>query len=373
MKHSARRATIEPIPFEPESNVIPLVAPKRTSDRSVWIAASVLAIAAILLFLALDGRRRALTAPATSMPTTASSGLIAAPPDLAIPRAEDREAEGLDRAPDFRVAGAGLRRGNSAVAAAPLRTFVPPRTGLPNRQPAPQAASVYFAPEPYPSPRYEPAPPYREPSLLPANVDRRQAGQEAGAPKERVYATRLASPATTVPLGTVIPAVLETALDSTRPGAVRAIVSRDVRGFDGSRTLIPRGSRIYGEYGAELAPGQSRALIRWTRLVRPDGALVALDSPASDPLGRAGVKGKVDSKFLERFGEALLQSTLSIGSGLVTRRLAGDGLVFALPGSNPQVANRPGQQAQRTLTIRQGASVSVFVARDLDFTAVEDQ
>jgi len=180
------------------------------------------------------------------------------------------------------------------------------------------------------------------------------------------------NPSTTVPIGTVIPAVLETALDSTRPGAVRAIVSRDVRGFDGSRTLIPRGSRVYGEYGAELNSGQSRALIRWTRLVRPDGALIALDSPASDPLGRAGVKGKVNSKFLERFGEALLQSTLDVGAGIATRGIAGNSVVVALPGSNPQVPARQRQEVQRTLTVRQGTSVSVFVARDLDFTPVEN-
>lgn len=38
--------------------------------------------------------------------------------------------------------------------------------------------------------------------------------------------------------GTLIPAVLESALDSTRAGFARAIVSRDVRGFDGTQVLI---------------------------------------------------------------------------------------------------------------------------------------
>jgi type IV secretion system protein VirB10 len=35
-------------------------------------------------------------------------------------------------------------------------------------------------------------------------------------------------------------AVLESALDSTRPGLARAIISRDVSGFDGSHVLIAR-------------------------------------------------------------------------------------------------------------------------------------
>jgi len=63
--------------------------------------------------------------------------------------------------------------------------------------------------------------------------------------------------------------VLETAFDSTRPGLARALVQSDVRGFDGSRVLIPRGSRLIGEYRSDVAPGQHRALVNWTRLIRP--------------------------------------------------------------------------------------------------------
>ena len=48
---------------------------------------------------------------------------------------------------------------------------------------------------------------------------------------------------------------LETAIDSSRPGFARALVSRDVRSYDGSRILIPRGSRLLGEYRADVTPG----------------------------------------------------------------------------------------------------------------------
>ena len=187
----------------------------------------------------------------------------------------------------------------------------------------------------------------------------------------RIRAARLANPSLTVPQGTVIPAVLETALDSTRPGGVRALVQRDVHSFDGTRILIHRGSRLYGEYDAQLQRGQNRALIRWTRLIRPDGVTVALDSPASDPLGRAGVRGKVDGKFLQRFGGAVLQSVLDIGVGVATRQ-AGDGVIVALPGSTQNVAPRVSQaDIPPTLKVRHGTSVSVFVANDLDFSSVD--
>ncbi|MEL7218310.1 MAG: TrbI/VirB10 family protein, partial [Pseudomonadota bacterium] len=186
----------------------------------------------------------------------------------------------------------------------------------------------------------------------------------------RVTAGRLRNPARTIPQGTVIPAVLETALDSTRAGGVRALVQRDIAGFDGTRVLIPRGSRLYGEYEADLRSGQNRALVQWTRLIRPDGVTIALDSPSSDPLGRAGVRGKVDSKFLQRFGGALLQSVLDIGVGLAVNQ-ATDGVIVALPGSTQNVQVTDQQRVQPTLKVKHGSSVSVFVARDLDFSTVE--
>ena len=189
--------------------------------------------------------------------------------------------------------------------------------------------------------------------------------------EDRVLASRLANPSLTVPQGTVIPAVLETALDTTKSGAARALVQRNIHSFDGSRVLIQRGSRLYGEYEADLDIGQNRALIRWTRLIRPDGVTIALDSPSSDPLGRAGVRGKVDSKFFQRFGSAILQSVLDIGVGVATRE-ATNGVVIALPGSTQSVVPRvTPQDVVRTLKIRHGTSVSVFVARDLDFSSVE--
>jgi type IV secretion system protein VirB10 len=183
----------------------------------------------------------------------------------------------------------------------------------------------------------------------------------------------LANRATTVAQGALIPAVLETALDSTRAGFARAVVSRDVRGFDGTRVLIPRGSRLIGEYRSEVAPGQRRALVIWTRLIRPDGVTVAIGSPAGDPLGRGGIRANVNSHFFERFAGAILQSGLDIGVTLASTAAGGAGTVVLLPG---QVAGSVGQivqpqQITPTLTVRQGTSISIFVARDLDFTGVE--
>src|SRR5437868_3822483 len=192
----------------------------------------------------------------------------------------------------------------------------------------------------------------------------------------RTRAGVLANRSTTVAQGALIPAVLETALDSTRAGFARAVVSRDVRSFDGTNVLIPRGSRLIGEYRAEVAPGQRRALVIWTRLIRPDGVTIAIGSPAGDPLGRGGIRANVNSHFLERFAGAILQSGLDIGVNLASTATGGAGTVLVLPGG--QIASGVGQivqpqQITPTLTVRQGTSISIFVARDLDFTGVESR
>lgn len=239
--------------------------------------------------------------------------------------------------------------------------------------PAPRVIGQPAPADPEYSPRqaYSPPEPWTGFPTPPARLEPDSAPQPGAAGAARVTAGRLERPSRTVPQGTVIPAVLETALDSTRPGGVRALVQRDVHAFDGSRVLIPRGSRLYGEYDAQLQRGENRALIRWTRLIRPDGVTIALDSPASDPLGRAGVKGKVDGKFFQRFGGALLQSVLDIGVAVATRKVTDD-VIVALPGSTQNVTPRISEGDIRpTLKVRHGTSVTVFVSRDLDFSTVE--
>lgn len=183
----------------------------------------------------------------------------------------------------------------------------------------------------------------------------------------RVKASALANRSDTVAQGTLIPAVLETAFNSTSPGLARAIVSRDVRGFDGTKVLIPRGSRLIGQYGADVSSGQKRALITWTRLVRPDGMMIALDSPATDTLGRGGVEAHVNSHFFERFLGAILRTTVDVGGAIATRAVTGPFVVAvpgALQGSSSVVQS---DRIVPTLSIPAGKSISIFAARDLEF------
>jgi type IV secretion system protein VirB10 len=342
-----------------------MVARDRAGLSNWMIAAGVL-VAGILLFLVLDARRRQLSAPATAAPPV-DRRAGGEPPVLYVP---------------------------PIVEPAPI-VAPPPTPAPPPRSPAPPK-TIYVPAPPVPQPPQQPPQPQRtaaEP-LLVLDTTTGEAGTNAtagngdgGAPAAasvatgsslggRARASVLRNRATTVAQGSLIPAVLETALDSTRPGPARALVTRDVRGFDGSKVLIPRGSRLIGEYKADLQPGQNRALVIWNRLVRPDGVTIELGSPSADPLGRVGIKGKVNSHFLERFGNAFLQTALSVGGSLAASGLAGNNnnvAILALPGTvstatSPLIGT---QDIKPTLRVKQGVSVSVFVARDLDFTAVE--
>ena len=267
----------------------------------------------------------------------------------------------------------GLRHGDSANAlpatasstsAAPQPALPPPRQTGPTLLvdlSAPVAATVEADP---------PAPGSPAPSAK-LGPDEAFAARIAGARTETVGTERLSATDTVMPQGTVIAGVLETAINSDLPGLVRAVVSRDVAGFDGTKVLIPRGSRLIGQYSNCVALGQSRAFVIWTRMLRADGVSVQLGSAGTDALGTAGLSGKVDSHFLRRFGAAALLSVVTSGLDYLTNRNRETQVLIGSPAQATQLA---GIALQRdidippTIKIPQGTPIRVFVARDLDFS-----
>ncbi|RZJ47240.1 MAG: conjugal transfer protein TrbI [Brevundimonas sp.] len=364
------------------ADVRPVVA-RGGASTPMWVFVAVAVLAAILLFVVLDQRRREVAAPSTAPRSIDRVQTMSALPPLVLPYTPPPPP------PPAPLAPVAL----TSTAAVPAPTGPAPGTVQPVRPMAP----------PQYTPRQPPPPPYAPPSGYapqPGPPSLPQGGQSAGrvlvidtaaptetasdgsprpdsatseqaARREAIQSGRLGPRAMTVPEGTLIPAVLETALDSTRPGFARAIVSRDISGFDGSRVLIPRGSRLFGEYQADLAAGQNRVTVLWTRLVRPDGTTVALSSPAADTQGRVGVEGRVNHRFLERFAGALVQTTLDIGASLAGRSLRGDdSIIVTLPGITQTGAGASSQnRIQPTLRVDAGARVTVFVARDLEFSS----
>lgn len=189
-----------------------------------------------------------------------------------------------------------------------------------------------------------------------------------------------------VPEGTLIPGILETAIVSDLPGQVRAIVSQDVYSFDGRRVLIPTGTRLIGEYQSEITRGQTRIFVVWTRMLRDDGVSVRLNSIGADSLGRAGLTGRVDKKFRERFGAAILLSIVGGGASYLTgygsQTAAGDNddARHAEELARETVARTFSDMANQalgdslrippTISVSQGERIFVFVRQDLDFSVM---
>lgn len=370
----------QPEPAGTEETVRPVVALPRSGPPAIVFVGLMIA-AAILLFVILDSRRRSQVEPAVRVRGVEAAGsAVAPPPPLYIPPVAAPAVVAVTPGP--------------APAPVPAVTVEQPPVRIPTPQYYPQPAPYIPPPPSAPIQQYEPPPAGPRTSGGPTLVlDTTTAAQPggtgpgggagpggqtslsdvfAGDPSvARVRSGIFANRSLTVPQSTLIPAVLETAFDSRRPGFARAVVSRDVRGFDGTKVLIPRGSRLTGEYRSDIQPGQKRALINWTRLIRPDGVTIALGSPTADTLGRGGVRGKYNSHFFERFTGAILQSALDVGVNVASRAAAGG--VIVVPGT----AQNLGQSLQSssrivpTLTVKAGTSIGVFVARDLDFSASE--
>lgn len=198
-----------------------------------------------------------------------------------------------------------------------------------------------------------------------------QRGQGAAAEDEPVRATLMTGRASVIAQGTIIAAVLETPLNSDRPGMARAMVTQDVRGFDGSRVLIPRGSRLIGEFKADASAGKRRVFVTWGRLIRPDGVAIRLASPATDVMGGAGVAGAVNTHAAQRLANAVLQSALSVGVNVASAAAipAGGTVLYGMPLNGAAMGQQlaPAVDRPATVKVREGTEIAVLVARDLDF------
>ena len=191
-------------------------------------------------------------------------------------------------------------------------------------------------------------------------------------PSAITQAEVIANPSNTVIQGTMIQAVMETALDSSLPGQTRAIISEDVFSYDGSRLLIPRGSRLIGRYRSGIEIAQRRVTIAWDRIILPNNQTVQISSFGGDELGRSGVTGFVDTRFDERFGSAALISIISAAPSVAAAQVEDETTADVLEDVGDDLANATDSVIGEYLSIGpviyvdQGERVTVMVDRDLE-------
>lgn len=179
-------------------------------------------------------------------------------------------------------------------------------------------------------------------------------------------------------VGTLIPGVLISGLNSDLPGQVVATVSQNV--YDSithSQILIPQGAQLYGLYDSRVAYGQDRVLMAWTRINYPDGTTIELDGMGGvDTQGYAGFADQVDHHYWKIFGNAFIlgmisgtvQASVSDGKSDNNNNSRGqdisNGLTqqFATTGSTLIQKNL---DVQPTITIRNGYKFNIMLNKDI--------
>ncbi|MBB2198732.1 TrbI/VirB10 family protein [Gluconacetobacter sp. 1c LMG 22058] len=210
------------------------------------------------------------------------------------------------------------------------------------------------------------APADRKQAFLDGPVDHRTVSTERLAPSPSPYVLQA---------GSIIPGALITGIRSDLPGEVTAQVTENV--YDsptGHILLIPQGAKLIGRYDSQIAYGQTRVLLVWTRLMRGAGDSIVLENePAADAAGFAGLQDQTDNHWGEVFKAALVSTVLSVGS---EADISGsNGIAQALRTGGSQGFNQIGEQMvgrslniQPTNIIRPGFPVRVMVHRDLVLT-----
>ena len=127
--------------------------------------------------------------------------------------------------------------------------------------------------------------------------------------------------------GKVIDINLDNAINTLhKSGEVTATVNHDVYSESSKYVLIPRGSKLIGTYslaGVVGKRGNNRVNLQWSRVIRPDGIDILISATGIDELGRVGVSGSVDNRYVEIFSQAFFVAAFDIGTKYISRNILG--------------------------------------------------
>jgi type IV secretory pathway VirB10-like protein len=178
-------------------------------------------------------------------------------------------------------------------------------------------------------------------------------------------------------IGTVIPAVLETAINTDLPGNAIARVTQNVYDSQtGKNILIPQGSLLVAQYNSSVSFQQRRVQVVWDVLVRPDGYQIELGGMNSvDPRGVAGLKAVYRENWFEYLKAAGIVSLFSlINSKMVeqTAKYGSSEMAAGVITSNAEFIKDVGgnfitraMNIQPTLTVDSGERINVMLNKNI--------
>lgn len=178
--------------------------------------------------------------------------------------------------------------------------------------------------------------------------------------------------------GVIIPALLQTGINSDLPGNIVARVRENV--YDtatGHHLLIPMGSTLIGDYDSKIMWGQNRLLAVWTRIIFRDGSSIDLGNlPGVDMRGQAGLSDQVDNHWGRILSSVVMSTALAAGTKVAagqpssteqtqsSGQLAASGASESLVQSGQQLFAK-NLQISPTLKIRQGHRFNILVQHDI--------
>lgn len=185
--------------------------------------------------------------------------------------------------------------------------------------------------------------------------------------------------------GTYLRCILETRIVTDIAGYTSCILTEPVYSINGRSLLLPKGSKLLGQYQLQSKPIPRVAVI-WDRITTPNGIDVTMQSPGIDNLGGAGHPGDMDAHWPSRIASAMLISLISDvfkyaaakhGEGATVTYPSGVSVEQPFESNTAQAVQDLAEQAIEqsanrpvTVTINQGTMLTVYVSQDVDFTRV---
>lgn len=173
--------------------------------------------------------------------------------------------------------------------------------------------------------------------------------------------------------GTIIPAILQSGVNSDLNGNVLARVARNIYdSLTGTNIVIPAGSKLIGTYNSSTILGQERLLLLWSTLQLPNGTSVDLNAMASTDLeGKSGINGDVNNHYGRILGSSIILSIVGTSqqlSGLNTDSspdsILSKELTHSLSKTSNQLIARD-LQIKPTIELPPGKKFNIFVNKDL--------
>ncbi|EOI7869424.1 VirB10/TraB/TrbI family type IV secretion system protein [Yersinia enterocolitica] len=184
-----------------------------------------------------------------------------------------------------------------------------------------------------------------------------------------------------LPVDRYIPCSMMRRFVSDVGGRISCLIGEDVYSANHYVKLLPAGTVARGFYrtGA-LQHGRSRMFVIWTELRTPEpGSLQIplIDTEATGPLGEAGISGWIDTHFWERFGNALMLSTVQDVAAAVSDSAPGKDRNTDYTENTRAAASEMAKTALEnsinippTMYLNQGDVIGIMTGTDIDFSSV---